>query len=330
MPSPAWWGKINLAMRLAGEREISPEEVAEVIKESKLAVVPTETVYGLAASASEEGAYRALLKAKGQRRAPLAVHVAEPEEALEFVRPNPRFEALCRALMPGPLTLVAEAGGRTPPHLVASDGSVGVRCPGHDFVRSCIRLSGPILLPSANRAGSLPPLTVEEAISEVGEHCEIAIDGGTSPGGLESTVVDTRGERARILRPGLVNLEAIREVLGEEVECVPPSPEGRYLRRARLIFVKARGEEFVNRAEEWRGREGVAFLVASETARLLEGAVALAPRSRPDLAAKNLYSLLRRLDAEGRLIICEDFGEEGLWRAVTDRLIRSASEVVED
>ena len=318
-----------MAARVVPLERASPEEVALALKRGELVILPTETVYGLAASALSEGALERLLEAKGERRAPLALHVAEPGEALQLLRPSRRAEALSR-LMPGPLLVVGEASEAAPKRFVAPDGSVGVRCPGHDFVREVARLCGPLLLPSANRAGSLPPTDLGRALSEVGDFCAVAVDGGPSEGGVESTVVDIRGERPRVLRPGLLPVERVEEALGERVELVEPKPEGRYLRRARLVYVDAPGERFVKSAKGAASKTGgeVRFLTVGELSTILGPlAVPLSGLDRPEEAARALYPVLSELDREGLTIVAGGLPRCGLWLAVRDRLLRAASEV---
>lgn len=318
-----------MAARVVPLSRASPREVAEALKEGELAVLPTETVYGLAASALSEEGLRRLLEAKGERSAPLALHVAEPEGALELLKPNRRAEVLSR-LMPGPLLVVGEASPSAPRRLVSPDGSVGVRCPGHDFVREVIKHCGPLLLPSANRASGLPPTNVARAIEQVGQFCAIAVDGGPSEGGVESTVADIRGDRPRVLRPGLLPVERLEEALGEKVEVEEPSPERRYLRRARLIYIDAPGEAFVKAAKRRASAlEGeVRFVTVGELAvRLGPLAVPLSGLDRPEEAARALYALLAELDREGLTIVAGGLPRRELWRAVRDRLVRAASEV---
>jgi len=307
----------------------SPEEVAEALKRGEIVILPTETVYGLAALSAHDGAVGRLLKAKGERRAPLALHVASPEGALRLLEPGRRAEALAR-LMPGPLLLVGRASREAPRRFVSPEGSLGVRCPGHDFVRRVIELAGPLLLPSANRAGALPPTDVKWALSEVGEFCALAVDGGPSEGGVESTVVDIRGERPKVLRAGLLPVEMIEEALGEKVEVEEPKPEGRYLARARLLYIDAPGGRFIKSAKETALEVGgeVRFLTVSEIATALGPmAIPLAGLDHPEEGARRLYPLLAELDEEGLTIVAGGLPKRGLWLAIRDRLFRASSEV---
>lgn len=306
----------------------SPSEVATLLQRGEIVVLPTETVYGLSALAKEEGALR-ILEAKGERRAPLALHFAFPEEALRMLKPSRRAEALS-GLMPGPLLIVGEASEEAPRGFVAPDGSVGVRCPGHEFVLEVIRLCGPLLLPSANRGGALPPTTLQWAFTEVGKFCALAVDGGPSEGGVESTVVDIRGERPKVLRPGLLPVEKIKEAMGEKVDVEEPEPEGRYLRRAKLVYIDAPGDRFVKEAKKaMSGVEGEGrFLTVGElSTKLGPLSLPLSGLDHPEEAARKLYSLLAELDREGLTIISGGIPKAGLWLAVRDRLIRAASQL---
>jgi L-threonylcarbamoyladenylate synthase len=185
-----------------------------------LIIYPTDTVYGLGAVAQADEAVRRLFRAKGRAPdRPLPLLLAN---ATEVERVAAQVPPLARRLMerfwPGALTIVLRRSPRFHSLALAGSDTVGVRVPDHPLLREVIRRTGgPITGTSANRSGLPSPLTVAEAIEQVGEAVDLAIDGGRCRGGVESTVIDITGERPRILREGAVRRGEIEEALGLEL-----------------------------------------------------------------------------------------------------------------
>ena len=162
-------------------------------------VVPTDTVYGLAALPEHEDA---LFSLKGRPASvPIAVLVESLEQARRIVTLTPAAERVARAFWPGPLTLV----------LARIDGSatLGVRCPDHSFVRALARRVGPLSVTSANRHGQPTPVTATEVAAALDGHVGLVVDGGRCDGAA-STVVDGCDETLTILRAGPISAEQVR------------------------------------------------------------------------------------------------------------------------
>jgi L-threonylcarbamoyladenylate synthase len=175
------------------------------------AAIPTDTVYGLACAARLESACRRLLEAKGRDPAkPSAILVASVAALLDDVLPEAPAHAV-RALLPGPLTLILPNPQRRFPWLCGDDpGRIGVRVPDLPWpLAGALADAGPVLATSANRAGEPPALRVED-LDPVADAIAVAVDGGPSPGGAPSTVVDLCGAEPVVLRPGPVSLDEIR------------------------------------------------------------------------------------------------------------------------
>ncbi|HXF57134.1 MAG TPA: L-threonylcarbamoyladenylate synthase [Actinomycetota bacterium] len=196
---------------------------AGALERGALVVFPTETVYGIGARPDDRAATERLFAAK--RRPPglnLPVLAASPGEALELGAPDPRAEALARALWPGPLTVVLRRSARSAPwYLGEREDTVGVRVPDHPVALAVLRAFGPVATTSANLSG-LPPLRSEDDLrATFGEAVEVYLVVAPSampPGERPSTVVDLTGDRPRVLRSGPIPAERIAEVLGQPVE----------------------------------------------------------------------------------------------------------------
>jgi len=194
---------------------------AELIQAGQLVAFPTETVYGLGADASSEEAAKRIYQAKGRPPDnPLIVHIANMQQLDDIVRDelNTISRKLIETFWPGPLTLLFEKNDTIPHNTTAGLDSVAVRMPAHPVTRALIELSGlPIAAPSANTSGAPSPTRARHVVHDLKGRIPLILDGGPSQFGVESTVVDVRNGRLRILRPGGVSREDIEELLLDEL-----------------------------------------------------------------------------------------------------------------
>lgn len=198
---------------------------AEAIKSGKLVIMPTETVYGLAADATNSAAVRKIFTAKERpTENPLIVHIADIAQ-LESITKDVSADAhlLAERFWPGPLTLVLPKNESVPEEVTGGLDTVAVRMPAHPVALSLIRRAGvPIAAPSANRFMKLSPTKAEHVDSVLARRVELVLDGGPAKVGVESTVVDCSGEYVRILRPGGVSRGDIEACLGHPLGQNPP------------------------------------------------------------------------------------------------------------
>ena len=182
----------------------------EYLKAGECVVLPTDTVYGIAVLASDREAIARLQQAKGRAdEFPPPVMVADIDQAWEFVAPpKPYAQRLAERFWPGGLTLILPTE-RTDLSLAEQTKTLGIRIPALTPLRALLRLTGPLAVSSANTHGFDPATNLEEAISQLGAQVSLYIDGGPTPGAIPSTVVDCSGEKARILRVGLISPEEI-------------------------------------------------------------------------------------------------------------------------
>ena len=202
---------------LSAQREEDIALAAEMIKEGNIVGFPTETVYGLGADGLNEDAVRRIFEAKGRPQDnPLILHISEPKELETICHDIPESAwRLAERFWPGPLTMVLPARELVPKRTTAGLDTVAVRCPKTEAARKLIRLAGvPVAAPSANRSGKPSTTTAQHVLFDMDGRIAAILDGGPCEVGVESTIVDLTGPRPRLLRPGGVTPEELKELLG--------------------------------------------------------------------------------------------------------------------
>ena len=198
-------------------RRAGLEAGAHAARSGNLVVMPTDTVYGIGADAFNAAAVRALLAAKGRgpdMPVPVLVGSWATIDGLVMAVP-PVARTLVEAFWPGGLSLVVEHAPSLQWDLGDARGTVMLRMPLHPVALDLLRLVGPMAVSSANRSGSPPATSVSAAETQLGEDVTVYLDGGQSPIGVASTVIDLTSEVPRVLRAGAVSIDRIREVIGE-------------------------------------------------------------------------------------------------------------------
>lgn len=193
------------------------EEAAAILRRGGLVAFPTETVYGLGADALHPQAVQRIFVAKGRpAHDPLIVHIADIEQLSQVARTIPPLAwVLGRHFWPGALTLVLPKATQIPSVVTAGGQTVAVRCPSHPLALALIRAAKvPIAAPSANRFSHTSPTTAHHVLDDLAGRVEMILDGGPTPIGVESTVLDLSGGEPLILRPGGVTAEALCAVVG--------------------------------------------------------------------------------------------------------------------
>jgi len=301
---------------------------AAVLASGGLVALPTETVYGLAASATDGAAVAALYAAKGRPRFnPLICHVAGLAMAEAHGRLDDRARALGRAFWPGPLTLVVPLREASPIHPLALAGldTVGLRFPQGVAGAVIAALGRPLAMPSANRSGRVSPTTAAHVAAEFGDGLPLLLDAGPSPVGIESTIVALTGAEPALLRPGGVPREEIEAALGERLaeprSGVVAAPGMLASHYAPAAPVRLDVEEV--RAGEALLAFGPDLPAGSDRAAMIRN---LSPRGDLGEAAANLFAHLRALDAaRPAAIAAAPIPYTGLGEAIRDRLARAAA-----
>ena len=197
------------------ERESAVGAAAEALQRGEVVVVPTDTVYGVAADAFDKGAVQALLAAKGRgREKPPPVLVANVATLDALATRVPDWaRTLVEALWPGAFTIVLHQQPSLQWDLGETRGTVAVRMPDLELTRDVIDRVGPLAVSSANRTGMPPATDAEGAEEMLGGSVEVILDGGEAPGGEPSTIIDATGEEPRLLRLGAIPVSRIDELL---------------------------------------------------------------------------------------------------------------------
>jgi L-threonylcarbamoyladenylate synthase len=295
---------------------------AEALAAGELIILPTETVYGLAADAANPAAVARLYEAKGRPRFnPLIAHVADWSMAARVAKLDDRARRLAQAFWPGPITFVAPINA---PDLVcelarAGLDTVAVREPAHALAKAVIEAFGrPIVAPSANRSGRPSPTTFADALAETGEAAAVRLDGGACEIGLESTVVALLDGPPKLLRPGAVTRAEIEALIGPLAEAQADAARS----PGRLARHYAPNAPL--RLDADAPRPGEAYLAFGVTP-LGDAVFNLSASSDLREAATRLFSALRAADAlVPAAIAVAPIPDHGLGEAINDRLRRAA------
>jgi len=197
------------------EREAGIANAALAVQRGRLVVLPTDTVYGVGADAFSPAAVRRLLEAKGRGRdmpPPVLVSAPTTLDALAVGVPS-YARALVDQLWPGPLTVVCRQQPSLQWDLGDTRGTVAVRMPDHEVALELLARTGPLAVSSANKSGMPAATDADAADAMLGDSVEVLLDGGTSPGGEASTIVDVTGDTGRVLRLGAIPLGRLNEIV---------------------------------------------------------------------------------------------------------------------
>ena len=307
-------------------RVLSPDakglsQAADLLRCGGLVAFPTETVYGLGADATRDDAVARIFEAKGRPRFnPLIAHLPDLSMVERYAVLTPLAERLARAFWPGPMTLVLPLKGGLSPLVTAGLDSVAIRLPAHPVARALLEaFGGPLAAPSANPSGRISPVTARHVLDGLDGRIEAVVDGGSCAVGLESTILDARGDAPVLLRAGGLASEAV-EALGLTLQrpkdgqiTAPGQLASHYAPRGRVRL----GAEAPEPGEVWVGFGPCpgAALTLSEAGDTTE-------------AAARLFHALHEADAlagPGGRIAFAPVPETGLGRAINDRLRRAAA-----
>jgi L-threonylcarbamoyladenylate synthase len=343
------WNVDSLVDNEGGYPQI--QEAAKLINQDEVIAFPTETVYGLGASAFSSQAVQKIFQAKGRPSDnPLIVHISQYAQLDRLVTSIPvKADKLMDAFWPGPLTLILPKKAGIAPEVTAGLDTVGVRMPDHPVALALIgQADTPLAAPSANRSGRPSPTTAAHVYEDLQGRIAGLIDGGPTGVGVESTVVDLTVDPPVILRPGGVTKEEIEQVIGSvsvdpgllSSEQQPKSPGMKYRHYAPMgemwiiqtisvdNQVQAINKLIAEARKANRSHRKIGVLATTETRdRYPQADVTLACGSRDNLSsvAHHLYEVLRSFDELGvDYILAESFPEEGVGMAIMNRLLKAA------
>ena len=317
---------------------------AEVIKRGGLVVFPTETVYGLGASALDADAARKIYAAKGRPSDnPLIIHISSPEEAEKYCYVSPEYYRLAEKFLPGPLTVIMPKKDVVPKTVTGGLDTVAVRCPENEAARELIRLSGvPIAAPSANISGKPSPTSAAHVREDLDGKVDVIIDGGECKIGLESTIVKLDEGGATLLRPGAITPQMLEKVLGKikldggitkknETDAPPLAPGMKYKHyapRAQVYLLSGDADKItaflLGKLAE---NENIGVLCFDELTEKLSGKyiVPFGKKDDESAHAKRLFKALRYFDdVEVNEIYATSVGTDGIDLATYNRMLKAS------
>jgi L-threonylcarbamoyladenylate synthase len=326
-------------------KDYSPEIInaaATLLKEGQVVAFPTETVYGLGADATSDSAIKKIYEIKGRpANNPLIVHSFSAESAATWAdlsnkKIKERF-LKAASLWPGPLSLVVPVGSKISKFATAGHGSVALRVPDHKVALHLLRECNlPIAAPSANQSFYVSPTTAIHVDKSIGSKIPLIIDGGRCQVGLESTVIDLISESPTILRPGAVSAERLQAVLGEpvvqkhlsksELDSGIISPgllAKHYSPHTKLKWLSSSQRDESLKSLKRLGI--VRFTPKTDVSALNpEIVVTLSQTGSLEEVASKLYEAIREMDDLNlELILIDSCSEDGLGRAIMDRIDRA-------
>jgi L-threonylcarbamoyladenylate synthase len=302
----------------------------QALEKGGLVAIPTETVYGLAANALDVKAVTKIFVAKKRPYFdPLIVHVASAAEVSKYAAAVPTMATeLMQRFWPGPLTFLLPKKELVPDLVTSGLDRVGLRCPDHALTLQLLRsLSFPLAAPSANPFGYISPTLPQHVQDQLGDEVDYILDGGACAVGIESTIVGFENDQPVIYRVGGLSVEQIETVTGKaEVKLSSSNPQApgqlisHYAPRKPLVV----GD--VNQLLKQYTAKKVAVLSFRESisAENIVKQLVLTPSGSVEEAAQHLFAYMRELDAsEAEIILAAPAPEEGLGRAINDRLRRA-------
>lgn len=304
------------------------------LRSGQVVGLPTETVYGLAADASNPDAVRRIFAVKGRPSThPVIVHISDRDQVSQWAREfPPAAQALAERFWPGPLTLVLPRAASVPLEVTGGQDTIALRVPAHPTALAVLQaFGGGLAAPSANRYGRISPTTAEHVRVDLGDDVALVLDGGPSQVGLESTIVACLDGRVTVLRPGRISADAIAAVAGPVSEPlraaprVPGSVVSHYAPRTPVQLVDA-GSVGATVADLARDGKRTAVL-APPPAEVSTAVTWLVASADSESYGRELYAHLRTLDQAGADVIVVARPPEGAdWVAIHDRLTRAAAD----
>ncbi|MFM7005685.1 MAG: L-threonylcarbamoyladenylate synthase [Flavobacteriales bacterium] len=299
-----------------------------LLQSGQLVAIPTETVYGLAADANNEDAVLSIFKAKERPTSnPLILHFAHLDQALPYILAFPAiFKQLYEAFCPGPLTFVVEKSSLVSACITGGQTTVALRFPAQPLLRELLaELDSPLAAPSANLYGQLSPTTALHVESQLKGRIPYILDGGPCLHGLESTIIGLQNERVVIYRHGGVTTEMLAAQLGY-VPAVKTQEESGVLTSGMVKHHYATSTPLFLGFKPEISAQTTLQITIGPNAQILGPHLVLSEKGALTEAARNLYASLHQADsANATAIYVEPFPNEGLGKAMNDRLNRAAA-----
>jgi L-threonylcarbamoyladenylate synthase len=305
---------MNLSSRITQDID----RASQKLKDGGIVVIPTETVYGLAAIALNEQAVSRVFSAKGRPTShPLIIHLSPNDDINRWGELNESAQLLASTFWPGPITLLVPRTRLVPDWVTGGRDTVALRIPAHDMTIALLDLlSDAVVAPSANRFGHVSPTSAQHVVDDLGDSVDFVLDGGQCAIGVESTIVDCTSSSVQILRPGKVSALEIASVTGLDISLTdgPSRAPGmllaHYAPHARVELCDSLSDAQNHLNQYISGGQSVEILYYDD----------------PTTYALSLYDDLRAADLRSREIVLAVMPlDNGLGTAIRDRLTKAAA-----
>ncbi|GGD68498.1 L-threonylcarbamoyladenylate synthase [Lacimicrobium alkaliphilum] len=325
-------------LKLDGEISQDISRAVALLREGELVAIPTETVYGLAADASNEQAVGKVFSAKRRPLShPLIVHVGEPGQLSEWATDIPALAwQLAEQFWPGPLTLILKKSPMAPAIITGGQDTIALRIPGHPVALAILKeFGGALAAPSANRYGRISPTAASHVFGQFGDDVMAVVDGGLCPVGIESSIVDLSTEEPRILRPGLLDGELVKAGVApyrQDGESQGPRVSGSDLRHYAPVKPASLcpPKELKTRIEQQSGGKIQVWSLTPNRYGLQHVDWVVMPVD-PAFYARELYLRLHDFEnSDNDLLIIEQPPVTSLWRGINNRLQRATRLTTEE
>ena len=315
-------------------------EAAQYIKEGKLVLFPTETVYGIGANGLDDNAVKKIFIAKNRAQDnPLILHISNIKMIDKFTKDLTELEKkLINDFFPGPLTIILKRKDNVPNSVTAGLNTVGIRMPSNKIARDLIELAEtPIAAPSANISGKPSGTNVQDIFEELNNKVDYILDGGDTKIGLESTVIKVIDNKIHILRPGKITYDDLNKyaeviidshVLGniknKEKVLSPGMKYKHYAPNTKCILIYSDNQDKLIKELKKYDNKNNLIITNNKNIKLLDNSIGYG-ESLEEIS-HNIFKILRKVDKENKeLIIIEGVKSEGLGLAIMNRLVRACS-----
>jgi len=294
---------------------------SDLLRSGKVVAVPTETVYGLAASLySESGIAQIFHLKKRPLNNPLIVHTATVDEVKSFASSlPPHFDRLANTFWPGPLTLILSVDQKIPSQPRAGLSTAAFRIPKHPTMLKLLNQTGPLVAPSANLSGRPSATSPEHVEQDFGADFPV-LDGGPCTQGVESTILIFSEEKWQIARLGALSAEELAKTLNYQPTLIqnqkqPICPGQFYRHYAPETRLHIDGQ--------W---QKAALIVGFSDRKYPVQALSWGSSTDPSEVAQNIYRIFRQLDKQGvkEVWLDMDFPDDGLWATIRERILRAS------
>jgi len=304
------------------------EKAVKLLKSGELVAFPTETVYGLGADASNPDAVRKIFEAKNRPADhPVILHIYDQSQLDHWVESVPEIAyQLIQHFWPGPMTLIFKAKKTVSPLITGNQDTIGLRMPSHPVARELLKqFGGAIAAPSANRFGKISPTKAIHVQEELGDKVKLIIDGGDCSLGIESTIIDVTHAPPVLLRPGPLDIDAIKKISG--VLVISQDKDSPRVSGSLVSHYAPKTPVKLFQFYDYKNQYNIGVMSFQDKSKnISEKTVWVKMPHDPVLYAHALYATLRELDSKNLdYIYIELPPDEIIWQAIRDRLNRAAS-----